>query len=151
MVCRCATDHEHMIRNNQEYARKHAEKALSKDLEISNLKKELAALTPDPTKWEFVDFLENPGYLIAKVKFTTCEHAGFGGEKVLVFRGTMKDAIKWRIMNPHFLDEDKLMQEKAPNEAPVPIARFPASAEGWEDAKLFTRCRVEQDSNIGKR
>lgn len=136
-------------RENEAYSARQTEQ-YNKD-KVSRLEKELAALTPDPTKWELVDFLENGSYFIAKVKFQTCEHAGYGGHKVLVFKATTKEAILWRRLNPHFREIPKQGYVQAKNEAPIPIARFPASAEGWEDAKVFVRMKNTDLKNEGKR
>lgn len=150
MVCRCTSSEMHAQRaaEQEAYSRRQAEQ--SHKNKVSKLEKDLAALTPDPTKWELVDFLENGSYFIAKVKFQTCEHAGYGGHKVLVFKATTKEAILWRHMNPHFLEKQKTPQG-AKNVAPVPIARFPASTEGWQDACAFVRVKIDQDKNVGKR
>lgn len=150
MVCRCTSPQMHADREreNEAYSARQTEQ-YNKD-KVSRLEKELAALTPDPTKWELVDFLENGSYFIAKVKFQTCEHAGYGGHKVLVFKATTKEAILWRRMDPHFVEKQKNLPG-AKNIAPVPIARFPASTEGWQDACAFVRVKIDQDKNVGKR
>lgn len=150
MVCRCTSSEMHAQRavEQEMYSQRLAEQS-HKD-KVSRLEKELAALTPDPTKWELVEFLENGNYFIAKVKFQTCEHAGYGGHKVLVFKATTKEAILWRHMNPHFVEKQKTIPG-ARNVAPVPIARFPASPEGWEDAKAFVRVKNGDTKNAGNR
>jgi len=150
MVCRCTSPAEHSAieREQEAYSYRQAEQS-NKD-KVSRLEKELAALTPDPTKWELVDFLESGSYFIAKVKFQTCEHAGYGGHKVLVFKATTKEAILWRRMDPHFVEKQNTPLG-AKNIAPVPIARFPASAEGWQDACAFVRVKNGDSKNAGKR
>lgn len=149
MVCRCATKeiHEQRYMDSMNYTLKQREEYNQK--KIDKLQAELSALTPDSSKWELVDFLESGSYFIAKVKFQTCEHAGFGGQKVLVFKATTKEAILWRRMDPHFKEVPK--QALSKTEAPVPIARFPASLQGWEDAKVFVRYKIDQDKNAGVR
>lgn len=139
--------HAQRVREQEIYSQRQSD--LSNKNKISRLEKELAALTPDPAKWEMVDFVDIGNYLITKVKFDTCEHAGFGGHKVLVFKATVKEAMLWRRMDPHF--KEAPAQGFAKNEAPVPIARFPASEEGWQDARLFAISRVERESNAGIR
>lgn len=148
MVCRCATAeiHEQRYMDSMNYTLKQREEYNQK--KIDKLQAELSALTPDATKWELVDFVENGSYFIAKVKFQTCEHAGYGGHKVLVFKATTKEAILWRQMNPHFIEDP---EENTKNVAPVPIARFPASPQGWEDAKIFVRYKIDQDKSVGIR
>lgn len=143
MVCRCTSSEMHAQRAvEQELYSQHRTEQSNKN-KISKLEKELAALTPDPTRWEMVDFVDNGNYLITKVKFDACEHAGYGGHKVLVFKATVKEAMLWRRMDPHF--KEAPAQDFAKNEAPVPIARFPASDEGWEDAKAFVNSRINKD------
>lgn len=144
MVCRCATPAEHSARQVAQALSNERQKSISDKEKILKLERDLAALSPDATKWELVDFLESGSYFIAKVKFLTCEHAGYGGHKILVFKATTKEAILWRRMNPHFMEVPK-QQVQAKTEAPVPIARFPASPEGWEDAKAFVQIRNDRD------
>jgi len=148
MVCRCATKeiHEQRYMDSMNYTQKQREEYNQK--KIDKLKAELSALTPDSTKWEFEEFIESFGYIIAKVKFEACEHAGYGGMKVLVFKATTLEAVKWRIMDPHFREKP---EGTAKNEAPVPVARFPASAAGWEDARLFVKAKHERESKVGIR
>lgn len=132
---------------NDRYSQRHIEKSYKE--KAAKLESDLAALTPDPTKWELVDFLESGSYFIAKVKFQACEHAGYGGHKVLVFKATTKEAIMWRRMDPHFKEVPK--QGLSKTEAPVPIARFPASEEGWNDALAFVRVKNIDTKNDGVR
>lgn len=143
MVCRCKTQEEHEARYIASMNMSAQQEKEYKQKKIDALKKQLDALTPDPTKWEMVDFVDNGNYLITKVKFDACEHAGYGGHKVLVFKATVKEAMLWRRMDPHF--KEAPAQDFAKNEAPVPIARFPASDEGWEDAKAFVNSRINKD------
>ncbi len=149
MVCRCATAeiHEQRYMDSMNYTLKQREEYNQK--KIDKLQAELSALTPDSSKWELVDFLESGSYFIAKVKFQSCEHAGYGGHKVLVFKATTKEAILWRRMDPHFKEVKSDIFNKTV--APNPIARFPASSQGWEDAKVFVRYKIDQDKNTGVR
>jgi hypothetical protein len=149
MVCKCATPAEHSARQVAQALSNERQKSISDKEKILKLERDLAALSPDSTKWELVDFLESGSYFVAKVKFETCEHAGYGGQKVLVFKATTKEAILWRRMDPHFREAPKQGFNK--NEAPVPIARFPASVEGWEDAKAFVRTKNSDTKNNGIR
>lgn len=141
--------HADRAREQEAYSCRLEEKSYKEKVAKLKLEGELAALTPDPTKWEFVDFLESGSYFIAKVKFQTCEHAGYGGHKVLVFKATTKQAILWRRMDPHF--KEVIKQGLSKTEAPVPIARFPATEEGWNDALTFVRVKNSDTKNAGKR
>ena len=142
MVCRCASAAEHSAREYQNTitSQRYAEEPNKQ--KIVKLEKEMAALTPDHMKWEMIrveelGFGDDIRHIIAEVKFTTCEHAGYGGRKILVFRASLKEAILWRHMDPHFRDPNDKSIIRASNKAPIPIARFPASDSGWEDAKAF--------------
>lgn len=152
MVCRCKTSEEHARREVAQQLYNERQKTLSDKEKILKLERDLAALSPDANKWELVDFLESGNYFIAKVKFLTCEHAGYDGHKVLVFKATTKEAILWRRMDPHFKE---VKGDKAvifnKTVAPIPIARFPASEEGWEDAKAFVRNKNAQAKSVGVR
>lgn len=87
---------------------------------------------PDNSRFEIVDVSEVPGHGIAlKVKYDSCENCSYEGTKVLVYLGsTMRDVLKWRVIDPHFKDKPS-----GAKEAPSPDARFPASPVGWEMAK----------------
>jgi hypothetical protein len=84
------------------------------------------------TKFEIVDLYECPAGLILKVRYPDCSACFYEGTKILVYVGkSVRDAIKWRKIDPHFADPAKV---RPANEAPPPSARFPASSDGWNGA-----------------
>ena len=100
--------------------------------EISKQKAEVGE--PDNSQFEIIDVLELTTGLILKVKYEDCPNCSYEGIKVLVYlRATIRDALKWKVIDPHF--SDKLPH--GPKHAPSPDARFPASEDGWKNAKLF--------------
>jgi len=107
---------------------------------------------PDPDVFEVTDVTQIGPHLILKVKYPNyknCTRQTYEGNKVLVFLNTSTiDALKWRKIDPHFREKGK---SKAANEAPGPDARFPASPEGWEDARAYANMRLQQESMKGKR
>ncbi len=89
--------------------------------------------TPDAEHYEIVDVEAIGAYLAIKVKYPNCNKCAYEGTKVLVVKATMKDALKWRRIDPHFRDNNVAML-LSNNSAPSPEARFPASEKGWQDA-----------------
>lgn len=73
-------------------------------------------------------------YLILRVKYPHCQNCAFDSNKILVFKATPLEAMKWKEIDPHFRDKPS-----GPRAAPSPIARFPASADGWKHAKAFVQ------------
>lgn len=83
-----------------------------------------------------------PVHLVIKVSYPNCAKCAFEGNKVLVFLNTkLKDAIKWKVLDPHFRDPTKMVKK---GEAPSPDARFPASETGWKNALAFARMVITQ-------
>ena len=108
------------------------------------MKKSKEALTPDSKNYEILDVQDNGGYLIVKAQYPNCKKCSYEGVKIMVFKDTsLLKAMKWREIDPHFTDPG---EKRADNQAPGPIARFPASDEGWEDAKAYVRMRVLRDN-----
>ena len=95
--------------------------------------------TPDNTNFQIEEVEERGNFLIVKAKYPNCAKCAYEGNKVMVFEGVkVRDAIKWRILDPHF------RQGGLPppiNTAPPPVARFPASDQGWKDALSYVQIR----------
>lgn len=100
---------------------------------------EWLARTPNPEEFE-VDEVEEVGpHLVMRVKYSSCEKCSFDSKKVMVFLDTtIKDAIRWRQIDPHFAEKG----EADPKVAPPPRARFPADAEGWADAIAYAESKT---------
>lgn len=139
MVCRCSSPQEHAARAaaaTADYDRRRAEDARAK---IARLEREIAALTPDPKKWEFGRVEEVGPHLVAEVQYPACEHAGYGGLKLMVFLNVgLQHAIRWKVIDPHFQEP---YEASNPTVAPVPAARFPANVNGWADAVAYARSK----------
>jgi hypothetical protein len=83
-------------------------------------------ITPDATEFSILDYVERNNCLVLKVKYPSCEACSFEGVKILVYENcTAREALEWKTIDPHFRDPDA---NRSKNEAPPPIARFPASA-----------------------
>lgn len=95
--------------------------------------------TPDAMNYEVNDVFEHGRFLVLKVTYPSCKNCSYEGTKIMVFENvSLVTAIKWKKIDPHFRAESPV----TPYEAPSPIARFPASEQGWEDAKDFVRSRA---------
>lgn len=101
---------------------------------------ELKARTPDPDNFEIEEVEEVNGHLVLKVKYPNlarCNDCSFEGSKLMVFLNcTLKQAIKWTRIDPHFKDAQRA-EGIGIKWSPSPSARFPASPEGWADAVAF--------------
>jgi hypothetical protein len=81
-------------------------------------------------------------HVVLKAKYPNCSRCTYEGNKIMVFLGvTLKDVIKWRRIDPHFREPNS---RRSPTEAPGPAARFPGSAEGWQDAMNYARSKVKK-------
>ncbi|MBT7914341.1 hypothetical protein HN588_10575, partial [Candidatus Bathyarchaeota archaeon] len=94
--------------------------------------------SPDVKNYVIQDIEAVGNYLIIKVSYPNCSRCSYSGNKVLVVRATMKDAVMWNEIDPHFKDPKT---PKSRNQSPGPIARFPASPEGWQDALSYARSK----------
>lgn len=142
MICRCATPAIHAARAVESERYTAQQNEAYKDKEIAELKAKLAGMSPDNSKFQVEEIEEVGNFLVMKVLFPNCAKCAYEGNKVMVFEGVkIKDAFKWRKLDPHFR---KGALPPPINEAPPPVARFPASAQGWVDAMNFAR----QKSNL---
>lgn len=123
------------------------------------LEDELAALKADITSYEIEEAKEVGNYLVLRVKYLHPDGRAqpgctFEGSKVMVFKANVLDALKWRAIDPHFTEEGTITSASAKfhgKAAPSPIARFPASDEGWHDAMAYVQMKVTRDQNAGQR
>lgn len=144
MTCRCRTPEEHARRaeeharysaqQNIEYARK---QAAEREAEAKRRLAELAERSPNPDEFKIVDYEQVDKHLVLKVRYPSCKRCAYDQCKVMVFLdATMKKALAWARIDPHFREE-----KDAGLGAPSPVARFPASNEGWADAIAFARSK----------
>lgn len=114
MVCRCSSPAEHSKKRDY----------------IKLEKKEVAALTPDASQFDVEEVFSKNNYLLLKVKYPSCVNCSYEGTKLLLFKDVQPfDPVKWKKIDPHFRSPSSVNN---PKEAPSPIARFPASKEGWD-------------------
>ena len=91
-----------------------------------------AVKTPDAESYEVVPVARTGRNLVLKVRYPNCATCSYEGNKVLVYLDVPEEKVlMWRKIDPHFADPKLARPLK---EAPSPAARFPASAEGWQDA-----------------
>lgn len=94
----------------------------------------LLARTPNPEQYDVIEAEEVGNHLVLMVKYSSCQACSFDARKVMVFANTnLKQAIKWTRIDPHFSER----KDASVNEAPSPVARFPADAAGWKNALRF--------------
>lgn len=100
----------------------------------------LAATRPDPEDFVPIDSEQIGPHLVFKAQFPSCAKCSYEGHKVLVYlNASVKDALRWRALDPHFRPVDPPGPVRA---APPPDARFPASPAGWADALEFARMKA---------
>jgi hypothetical protein len=88
---------------------------------------------PDNSRFEVEDSCAHGRYLVLKVKYESCEKCAFEGSKILVYRDcSLQQAIRWKVIDPHFRPDPRSEKQRDPRQAPSPIARFPADQ--WEHA-----------------
>ena len=107
--------------------------------EAERVRGRLQQVTPDADNYEILEVETIDQHLVLKVRYPNCTRCAYEGTKVMVFLNTpIKDALKWKRIDPHF-------QAPAPRghrEAPSPAARFPASDEGWRDAIAYAKTKI---------
>ena len=98
----------------------------------------VSVLTSTSTKvFHIDDFYEAEFALVLRVKYEECDNCAFDSHKIMVYEGkTVRDAIRWRDLDPHFYPPDRSL---AAGQAPPPIARFPGSVLGWGLAVDFAK------------
>lgn len=139
MICRCSSIAEHIARAGESARRSAQQSEAYKDKQIADLKAQLDGMSPDNSRFQVEEIEEVGNFLVMKVLYPNCAKCAYEGNKVMVFEGvTIKDAFRWRKLDPHFR---KGALPPPINEAPPPIARFPASTQGWADAMAYARSK----------
>lgn len=90
-------------------------------------------ITPDPTRFNFVDAKEVGGYLVAKVKYPNCTN--YEGIKIMLYRAKLLDLVKQANIDPHFTDKKNYIS---------PIARFEPTENGWAMAIILAETLANQ-------
>lgn len=89
----------------------------------SSEKKFVSLPNPDPENYDIVRWEEFGGYTIVNLKYHDC--VNYDGNKILVFECSIKDLIRQKKIDPHFLENEDYL---------FPIARFVPTDEGWAHA-----------------
>lgn len=95
-----------------------------------------ASIPPSPKvdDFEILDIFRHGALMALKVRYPSCKSCHYEGTKILVVPAAGEVTIhQWKKIDPHFRDPAKT----ARNACPSPVARFPGSKEGWENAKKF--------------
>lgn len=135
MTCRCKTTEEHAQRAiaNIKAAQASETNSLKKRL------KEAEESLVDANQFT-IEKAEQVGcFLVMIVQYPSCPKCTYEGYKLMVFPETYAiDALKWKKIDPHFRDSGK----ENSYEAPSPVARFPATEEGWNDAVAYAQSKT---------
>lgn len=103
---------------------------------VAELERRLAAASPDASIFDLEDIRIVNNIAVIKARFPNCAMCVYEGNKVLVYENVSAlDVARWRKLDPHFR-EPGVADAKT---APPPVARFPASPEGWNRAVDFAR------------
>lgn len=96
------------------------------------------ALNPNPKNYSRLTIKEFVGKVTIcalEVNYPGC--TPYAGNKILVYRAT-KTVIESRLeLDPHFLENDT-----------SPIARFPFTYEGWQDAQKYAQKKSREEKFI---
>jgi hypothetical protein len=150
-ICRCSSPAMHAQRA-ADYAREsatadvdRAKREAAAQVQVANAHAaELAARSPNPDAYAIEEVEQVGEHLVMKVRYPNCAKCAYEGSKVMVFLDTtLKSAIKWRRIDPHFRAPGTPATLPATQtEAPSPAARFPASRDGWSDALTYARSKA---------
>ena len=123
MICRHASGDPDCSSNKREYYYSYSE----------------PVKTPDSKNYSIEDVVAVGKNVVLKVKYPNCSNCAFEGTKVMVFLNTtLIEVIKWKEIDPHFREQSKSF---IATKAPSPAARFPSSANGWNDALEYARVK----------
>jgi len=93
----------------------------------------------NPERFHILEAYRSNGVFAIRLQYADCPGASHGGKKVCVYIEAL-DAWKWwEVIDPHFGERVK----KGRTIAPSPIARFPGSDEGWEEALRYVDFTAE--------
>ncbi len=131
MTCKCRTLVEHAARAGDRALSVEYDQAVKRATELSER-------SPNLDDFKIVDYEQVEKHLVLKVRYPSCKRCSYDRCKVMVFLGvTMKSALSWVRIDPHFRDE-----KDSGLGSPSPVARFPASTEGWSDAVAYARSKA---------
>lgn len=140
MICRHSSGDPDCSKNGGGYVR---EMQVREKERLTQQILDLTRNKPDASDYEITRIHREGPHLVLEVAYPSCAKCSYEGKKVMVFTDIDEmDALRWRRIDPHFRDPGP---DVAANEAPGPVARFPASEEGWGDAILYATRKGERD------
>ena len=86
----------------------------------------IPAGNPNPYNFKVIEAEQHQEYIILKVNYPDCKN--YEGNKVLIYKATLKDILNQKSLDPHFSDNKEKVS---------PIARFTPDDKGWKMAKQF--------------
>lgn len=95
----------------------------SSSLDTTNGSSNSSENLPRADRWKILKYLEIGDYLIISLNYEDCSN--YEGNKILVFKSTLKKITHQKYIDPHFSDNKKYIH---------PIARFIPTEEGWDMA-----------------
>ncbi len=99
----------------------------------------------DASKFTIESYEESSPYLILKVTYPSCKNCSFEGTKLMVFKDvTLLQVMQWKKIDPHFRENFVGSKEDAPS----PVARFPATDEGLNAAQNFVRAMKASQTSV---
>ena len=93
----------------------------SSSLEPTNNSFNSSENLPRADRWKIIKHLEIGDYLIISINYEDCTN--YEGNKILVFKSSLKKVTNQKYIDPHFSDNKKYIH---------PIARFIPTEEGWQ-------------------
>lgn len=86
-------------------------------------KNEVILPNPRPDNYSLIRCKTINGYLIIELKYHDC--VNYEGRKIMVYKCTLDDLLKQKLIDPHFCNNKKYLS---------PIARFEPTVDGWNNA-----------------
>lgn len=147
MTFRCKTLQEHAARQVENRAatdrwdaENERKKTAAREAEVAQRLMGLSECSPNPDEFRIVDYEQIDKHLVIKVRYPSCKRCSYDQCKVMVFLSvSLKVALAWTRIDPHFREDEDVGLAM-----PSPVARFPASVEGWADAVAFARSKARQ-------
>lgn len=110
-----------------------AKRALSISINDMNKPAFIPAGNPDPYNFRVLEAEQRGQYIIIKINYPDCKN--YEGDKVLVYKASLKDILNQKSLDPHFSNNEKIIS---------PIARFTPDAIGWRNALAFCEMLLNQ-------
>ncbi len=80
-------------------------------------------------------------HIVLQVKYPNCNKCAFEGLKTLVYLNVTEIAMaNWRRIDPHFRQSTQTISK---TEAPSPVARFPGTENGFQDAIMYLEQKTQ--------